>query len=539
MRPDRGHGQTPEREHPLTPTLTPPAGTDPLAAAQAAARPFAALAPSRRADILRAVATTLDVDADRLTALAGEETHLPPARLRGELVRTTFQLRLFADLLDDGGYLEVAVDTADPDWPTGPRPQLRRMMVPVGPVLVFAASNFPFAFSVAGGDTAAALAAGCPVLLKAHPGHPRLSRHTARLVVAALTDAGAPSGVFALLEGDDTGRAALVDHRVRAAAFTGSTRVGRLLFDLAAGRPDPIPFYGELGSINPVFVTPAAARARGPRIWSGFVESFTLGAGQFCTKPGLLLAPAGAAEQALVEALEGHPGAAMLNDRLQDGYDRDLAALTAHPAATILVNTRTPETPDVPASDVPAPVGPALVTATVSALVADPDALAAEVFGPASVLVTYTDPAELLDAARVLEGQLTATIHGEADDPQDAALVRGLLQELSERAGRVLWNGWPTGVSVTHAMTHGGPYPATTSLFTSVGTSSIGRFLRPVTYQNLADDLLPEALRDANPWRLPRRLDGRLFQPDTTDTPDTPDVPDVPDTASVAPVSPQ
>ncbi|MCM3885591.1 aldehyde dehydrogenase (NADP(+)) [Frankia sp. R82] len=518
----------------MTPsTLVPPAGTDPLAAARAAARPFAALAPSRRADILRAIAATLDADADRLVALAHAETHLAEPRLRGELVRTTFQLRLFADLLDDGGYLEVAVDTADPAWPTGPRPDLRRMMVPVGPVLVFAASNFPFAFSVAGGDTAAALAAGCPVLLKAHHGHLELSRHTARLVGAALAGAGAPGGVFALMEGDDTGRAALVDPRIRAAAFTGSARVGRLLFDLAARRPDPIPFYGELGSVNPVFVTPAAARARGPQIWAGFVESFTLGAGQFCTKPGLLLAPAGAAEQALVDATTGRPGAALLNDRIHTGYDRSLAALTAHPAATVLVSAPTARTASAP--DAPAPVGPSLVTATVSALVADPDALAAEVFGPASVLVTYTDPAELLDAARVLEGQLTATVHGEADDPQDAALVRALLQELSERAGRVLWNGWPTGVAVTHAMTHGGPYPAATSLFTSVGTSSIGRFLRPVTYQNLADDLLPEALRDANPWRLPRRLDGRLVQPDATDTPD---VPDVPDTMSVVPVSP-
>ncbi|MBX6391813.1 MAG: aldehyde dehydrogenase family protein [Frankia sp.] len=483
---------------------------DTLAAAAGAAGPFGALPPARRAAMLRAVADVLDADADALVELAGAESHLPRGRLRAELVRTTFQLRLFASLLDDGGYLGITIDEPDQAWPTGPRPALRRMLVPVGPVLVFAASNFPFAFSVAGGDTAAALAAGCPVLLKAHPGHPRLSRRTGRLVADALGAAGAPAGTFAIVEGDEAGRAALVDPRVRAAAFTGSARVGRLLFDLAAGRPDPIPFYGELGSTNPAFVTPAAAATRGAEIWAGYVESFTLGAGQFCTKPGLLVAPANTAEQALVAALAGRAGAPLLNERIADGYRAGLATLTGHPGVRVLVGGSAEPQPAPGAA--PGPVPPSLVTTTAGELLRDRAVLAAEVFGPVSVLVTYTDPGELVAVARALDGQLTATVHAEDRDPADAALAAELLRELTERAGRVIFNGWPTGVSVTPAMTHGGPYPATTSLFTSVGTTSIARFLRPVTYQGLPDALLPEPLRDANPWNLPRQVN-RAGQP--------------------------
>ncbi|CUU54881.1 NADP-dependent aldehyde dehydrogenase [Parafrankia irregularis] len=495
---------------PTEPSATTPEALERiLAAASAAAAPYGALSPQDRARMLREVAAALDADTDALVGLAGEETRLPEPRLRGELVRTTFQLRLFADLLDDGAYLEAALDAPDSGWPTGPRPDLRRMLVPVGPVIVFAASNFPFAFSVAGGDTAAALAAGCPVLLKAHPGHPELSRHTARLVTEALAGAGAPGGVFALVEGDTAGRDALVDPRVRAGAFTGSLRVGRLLFDLAAGRPDPVPFYGELGSINPVFVTPGAAHSRGAEIWAGYVESFALGAGQFCTKPGLLLAPAGAAEDALTAALSGRAGAPLLNERIEHGFQAGLGTLTGHPAVRVL-------TAGDAAGGTAGAVRPSLLATTARDLLADLDVIGAEVFGPASVLVTYTDPAELTAVAGAIQGQLTATVHGDADDPVDAALSRDLLRELSRRAGRVLWNGWPTGVSVTHAMTHGGPYPATTSTFTSVGTTSIGRFLRPVTYQGVPDALLPAALRDANPWKLPRRHDGRPAIPDDT-----------------------
>ncbi|MEX5632664.1 aldehyde dehydrogenase (NADP(+)) [Parafrankia sp. FMc2] len=491
-----------------------------LATAVAAARPFGTLAPAARASMLRAVAAALDTAADDLVPVAMRETRLPEPRLRSELVRTTFQLRLFADLLDDGGYLEATVDLPDPAWPTGPRPDLRRMLTPVGPVLVFAASNFPFAFSVAGGDTAAALAAGCPVLLKAHPGHPELSRRTATVVADALAATGAPAGTFALIEGDEPARAALVDPRVRAGAFTGSEHAGRLLFDLAAARDEPIPFYAEMGSVNPVFVTEAAAARRGPEIWAGYVDSYTLGTGQFCTKPGLLFAPAGFAERDLVRLVSARPATSLLGERIEAGYRDTLGELTGHPAVRVLVagDGTTPGAatagadgamPDGVTSGratsgraTPGGVTPTLLATSIADWLRDPDALAVECFGPTSLLVTYDDPADLLAATRTLGGQLTATVHGEDTDDDLAA---DLFAELRERAGRVLWNGWPTGVSVSPAMTHGGPYPATTSLHTSVGTTSISRFLRPVTYQSLPARLLPEPLRDDNPWNIPQR----------------------------------
>ncbi|KPM53876.1 aldehyde dehydrogenase [Frankia sp. R43] len=504
-----------------------------LAAAAAAARPFGALAPAARAAMLRAVADALDAAAETLVPVAMRETRLPEPRLRGELVRTTFQLRLFAELLDDGGYLQVTIDPPDPAWPTGPRPDLRRMLIPVGPALVFAASNFPFAFSVAGGDTAAALAAGCPVLLKAHPGHPELSRRTAAVVVDALAATGAPAGTMALFEGDEQARAALVDPRVRAGAFTGSEHAGRLLFDLAAARDEPIPFYAEMGSVNPVFVTEAAAAARGPEIWAGYVESFTLGTGQFCTKPGLLFVPAGAAEADLVRLVTGRPATPLLGDRIAAGYRHTLGTLAGHPAVRVLVAGTEPTSGPTsrPAAGPPAsgvtPAGatadgvtadgvtpggvtadgvtPTLLATGIADWLRDPGVLAVECFGPTSLLVAYDDPADLLPAARALGGQLTATVHGEDSDD---VLAAGLLAELRERVGRVLWNGWPTGVSVSPAMTHGGPYPATTSPHTSVGTTSITRFLRPVTYQSLPARLLPEPLRDDNPWGIPRRRYG-------------------------------
>ncbi|EFC83918.1 aldehyde dehydrogenase (NADP(+)) [Parafrankia sp. EUN1f] len=501
-----------------------------LAAAAAAARPFGALAPATRATMLRAVADALDAAAETLIPVAMRETRLPEPRLRGELVRTTFQLRLFAELLDDGGYLQVTLDAPDPAWPTGPRPDLRRMLIPVGPVLVFAASNFPFAFSVAGGDTAAALAAGCPVLLKAHPGHPELSRRTAAVVVDALAAAGAPTGTMALFEGDEQARAALVDPRVRAGAFTGSEHAGRLLFDLAATRDEPIPFYAEMGSVNPVFVTEAAAAARGPEIWAGYVESFTLGTGQFCTKPGLLFVPAGAAEADLVKLVTGRPATPLLGERIAAGYRHTLGMLADHPAVRVLVAGTEPTTGPTaggPTAGAVTPAGatadgvtpggvtadgaaadgvtPTLLATGIADWLRDPGVLAVECFGPTSLLVTYDDPADLLTAARALGGQLTATVHGEDTDD---VLAADLLAELRERVGRVLWNGWPTGVSVSPAMTHGGPYPATTSLHTSVGTTSITRFLRPVTYQSLPARLLPEPLRDDNPWGIPRHRYG-------------------------------
>lgn len=471
-----------------------------LTAAQTAAAPLAALRPGGRAALLDAVADAMDAAADRLVPEAQRETNLPEARLRGELKRTTFQLRLFGEFLRDGGYLDVRIDHADPEWPMGaPRPDLRRLRVPLGPVVVFAASNFPFAFSVAGGDTASALAAGNPVLLKAHSGHPGLSRLTAEVVSSALRKAGAPDGTFALIAGTAAGAAALRDPRIKAGAFTGSIPGGRALFDIASSRPEPIPFYGELGSNNPAFVTEAAANERGAEIAQGFVSSFTMGAGQFCTKPGTLFVPS---RSGLVEALRDAvlpPAAPLLNDRIQSGYTDVLQDLQSNPRLTTLAQGTGP---------LDNPPAPTLLHTTAADMFADPHALQTECFGPTAVVVTYDDESQLAGLAETFEGQLTATIHG-----TDSCQIAALVEVLARKAGRVVWNQWPTGVSVTYAQQHGGPYPATTAIgSTSVGTAAIERFLRPVAYQGFPQHLLPEALREDNPGGVPRLVDGQREQ---------------------------
>ncbi|WP_022882771.1 aldehyde dehydrogenase (NADP(+)) [Gryllotalpicola ginsengisoli] len=472
--------------------------------AAAAAPALAASLPADRAAWLRAIADRLDADADSLVELAVRESHLTGPRLSGELVRTTFQLRLFARLVEEGRYLEATIDHADPDWPMGARPDLRRMLRPLGPAAVYAASNFPFAFSVAGGDTAAAIAAGAPVVVKAHPAHPELSRAVARHVQAALEASDAPRGVFALVEGHETGRELVLDPRLTVATFTGSLTGGRALFDLAASRPVPIPFYGELGSVNPVFVTRAAAEARAQEIADGFAASMTLGVGQFCTKPGVLLVPDGSElGERVAAAVAGASGGTMLYDAIRDGYFASLAPLAERSDVELLAGS--PEPADTPT--------PTLYGTDAATFAAHIDELLEEHFGPAALLVRYRSDAELLEVARALDGQLTATIHGEESDAADGPAAR-LAEVLADKAGRVLWNGWPTGVSVTYAQQHGGPYPATTAPhFTSVGTASIGRFLRPVAYQDTPDALLPPALQEANPWRIPRLVDGELVLP--------------------------
>jgi NADP-dependent aldehyde dehydrogenase len=406
---------------------------------------------------------------------------------------------LFAALLEEGSFLRVAIDGPDTEWPPGPRPDLRRMMIPLGPVVVFAASNFPFAFSVAGGDTASALAAGCPVIVKSHPGHPALSDLTANVVLGALSASGAPEGTFALIHGDDGGRSAVSSEHIRAGAFTGSLGGGRALFDLAVSRPNPIPFYAEMGSLNPVFVTSAAMARRGGHILAEYAASFTLSAGQFCTKPGLLFLPSGSvSDEELAESLAPHrSGAPLLNDHIHQGYVGQLTTLRDHPAIrTVIADDRA-------YADAPTPT---LLATSVTELLASRDELLVECFGPTSLVVDYANDEELLAAAKVFGGQLAAGVHGEEDD----TVLPALFTLLSDRAGRVLWNGWPTGVSVTEAMQHGGPYPATTSpLHTSVGSASIERFLRPVCFQSIPDHLLPPALRDANPLGLPRLVNGQ------------------------------
>ena len=449
-----------------------------------------------RAAWLDAMADALDDEAGQLVPLAADETHLTTARLTGELARTTFQLRLFAKIVREGGFLDVTVDHADAEWGMGPRPELRRTMVPLGPVAVYAASNFPFAFSVAGGDTASALAAGCPVIVKANPGHPLLSLRVGSICRTALSAAGAPAGTLAVVFGYELGTALVADPRIAAASFTGSPSGGRALFDLANTRAHPIPFYAEMGSINPSVITASAVEQRGDQIADGFVASVAMGVGQFCTKPGVLFVPVGSRIISMIARIAAEQtGASMLSERLHAGYGAALGALADHPDVRLLSGS-------TQLSGQPAPT---ILATSATAFLADPARLTAEVFGPTALLVEYDDDAQLLEALRVIEGQLTATIQAEGDE----TVLPALLELLVARAGRVIWNGWPTGVSVTYAMQHGGPYPATTSSqSTSVGTAGIRRFLRPVAFQNMPDALLPPALRERNPWHVPRLVDG-------------------------------
>jgi NADP-dependent aldehyde dehydrogenase len=481
---------------------TPPEAVDEVCRAAASAAPALAAQPlSRRADMLAAVAAALEKARDEIVALADAETGLGATRLGSELTRTRVQLELFAEVVRDGSFLEAMIDPPDPAAQPAPRPDVRRMLVPLGPVAVFAASNFPLAFSVPGGDTASALAAGCPVIVKAHPAHPGLSDLCGRIVAGALRDAGAPDGSFAVVHGLDAGRALVTHPAVAAVAFTGSAAAGRALFDLACSRPDPIPFYGELGSLNPTVVTPGAVAARGREIAAGFVGSFTLGAGQFCTKPGLLFLPAGhGLEPVLAEQVAGVTVGPLLYAGLREAYTRTLEQLAAVPGVRTLVESAPPEGAGHRAAV-------RLLAVSASDLSAHADELLQECFGPAALVVEYADVAELEATLARLPGSLTATVHAELDSERE--LARRLVELLSRRAGRLIWNGWPTGVAVTWAMHHGGPWPATTaSVHTSVGATAVRRFLRPLAYQDVPDALLPEALRDGNPLRLPRRVDG-------------------------------
>lgn len=467
-----------------------------LSAADQAATALRRTDRATRASYLGAVADALDAAANELVPIGQLESKLPEARLRGELKRTTFQLRIFAETIVAGRYLDARIDHADPEWPMGaPRPDLRRTHIPLGPVAVFSASNFPFAFSVAGGDTASALAAGCPVVVKAHSGHLELSRETARVVSEALSRAGAPAGSFGIVYGTDAGRALVQDRRIKAAGFTGSIQGGRALFDLAQQRPEPIPFFGELGSNNPVFVTAAADRARGAEIASEFIASFTMGAGQFCTKPGTVLAPKGSQLLAALRAAELPGGTAMLNDRIREGYLQAVRELQASGAKVANEGSD-------PYGDAPSPI---LHLVSAAELLANPGSLAEECFGPSSLVVEYDSEAQFVELASVFEGQLTASI--QAEEGEDLA---DLIDVLAVKAGRVLWNQWPTGVSVTYAQQHGGPYPASTaSGSTSVGTAAITRFIRPVAYQGFPQAMLPDELRDEATQAVPRLVNGR------------------------------
>lgn len=472
-------------------------------AAGRAAPDLAATSPGARATMLRAVAEALGAHAEEIVALADAETALGAPRLTSELTRTRVQLEMFADALLEGSFLEVVIDPPDPDARPAPRPDLRRMLVPVGPVAVYAASNFPLAFSVPGNDTASALAAGCPVVVKAHPGHPGLSALTGRIVGEALAAAGAPAGAFAVVHGLAAGRDLVLHPAIRAAGFTGSLAGGRALHDLAVSRPDPIPFYGELGALNPVVVTPGALAERADEIVTGFVSSYTLGSGQFCTKPGLLLLPAGhGLSERLVAAVGQVTTGPLLNEKIRTGFETSAAALAAVPGVRSLL----------PAGESGAgwSVAPRLFATSAATLREHAATLLEECFGPASLLVEYGSTDELLETVDALPGSLTGSLHAALD--AEADLVAELTRRLADRAGRVVVGGWPTGVAVTWAMQHGGPWPATTNpLHTSVGVTALRRWLRPVVYQNAPQSALPPPLRDDNPWGVPRRVDGELL----------------------------
>ncbi|MGW3025271.1 aldehyde dehydrogenase (NADP(+)) [Streptomyces sp. NPDC001221] len=459
-----------------------------------------------RAAFLRTAADRLQAAGDRLVETADAESALGPARLTGELARTCYQLRAFADIVDEGAFLDVIINHPD-DTATPPIPDLRRYKVPLGVVAVYSASNFPFAFSVAGGDTASALAAGCPVVVKAHPDHPALSEQVAAVLREAAAEHGIPEGVVGLVHGFEAGVELVRHPLVAAAGFTGSVRGGRALFDAAAARPVPIPFHGELGSLNPVLVTEAAAAERAEAIGTGLAGSMTLGVGQFCVKPGLVLAPTGAAGDRLVksltEAVGGAGAGVLLDHRMRENFLSGIAERAGLPDV---------ETPVTPGAGGEHTVSPGFLTVPAAKLTAEGayDLLLEECFGPVTVVARYEDDSEAHTVLSRLPGNLTATVHLSTQEAAGAGRGAEILAELTPLAGRVLVNGWPTGVAVAPAQHHGGPYPATTSTSTSVGGTAIERWMRPVAYQGAPEALLPPELRDDNPLGLPRRFDGRL-----------------------------
>ncbi|MFC0250638.1 aldehyde dehydrogenase (NADP(+)) [Massilia consociata] len=463
---------------------------------------FRATTDEQRARFLDTVADQIMLLGDVLIARAMLESGLPRTRLEGERGRTCGQLRMFADLLREGSWRDARLDTPLPDR-APPRPDLRYHLIGVGPVAVFAASNFPLAFSVAGGDTASAFAAGCPVVLKAHSSHPGTSELVARAITRAVQQCELPAGVFALLTGTGNGIGqALVGHpAIQAVGFTGSRSGGTALMAVAAARKQPIPVYAEMSSINPVFLMPHALEHRAEEIGKGFAASLVLGVGQFCTNPGLVLAIDGPGLATFCktaqEALNATEAAVMLNQNIAESYRKGVDALAGTDGVSTLARIEHGEGKGAAA----------LFRVSADAFLARHE-LHEEVFGPASLVVVCRDAAQMRAVVEVLEGQLTATLQMDAEDHADA---RALLPLLERKVGRILANGFPTGVEVSSAMVHGGPFPATADgRSTSVGTGAIARFLRPVCYQNLPRELLPEPLQDGNPRGIWRRKDGAL-----------------------------
>jgi alpha-ketoglutaric semialdehyde dehydrogenase len=449
-----------------------------------------------RATFLRRIGERIDALGDELIQVCHEESKLAVDRLRGERARTINQLKMFADLIDEGSWVDARIDTAQPDRKPVPKPDLRRMLIPLGPVAVFSASNFPLAFSVAGGDTASAFAAGCPVVVKGHPAHPRTSVLVAEAIARAVADSGMPKAIFHLVADSsiEAGTSLVIHPVIRAVGFTGSTQAGRSLFNLAAARPDPIPVFAEMSSLNPILIMPGALRERQAEIVKGLAGSVTLGVGQFCTKPGVVLGLRGPNfeefSSALGDALAKVEAAPMLyrgiEERLADSLRKTQAYVRVSQSAHLLRAT--------------------------AKEFRENHVLQEEIFGPATLLVECSDEEEVLKTIESLPGQLTATVHLTTNEEESS---RAFLEAFTEKAGRVVLNGYPTGVEVCASMQHGGPYPATTdSRFTSVGTAAIHRFARAVCFQNFAETLLPLELQNANKLQIWRQINGRFTKED-------------------------
>ena len=508
------HSLNPVTDEVLEPTYCAASPEEVDEAAQLAGKAFAIYRDCSggvKAAFLRRIADKIDQLGDRLITRATEETALPPARIKNETGRTCGQLRLFADLVEEGSWIDARIDHADPNRAPLRKPDVRSMLRPLGPVVVFCASNFPLAFSVAGGDTASALAAGNPVIVKAHHAHPG----TAELVGLAVSDAvrscDLPEGVFSLLygPGNEVGMQ-LVNHPlIKAGGFTGSRSGGLALLNAAATRPEPIPFYAEMSSVNPVFILPGALAERTEEIAAGLHASVTLGAGQFCTNPGLVFLPEDGAEELIKKLglLMGQtPPFTMLTPGICSAYREGVSSLAQNSRVALITEQ---------AVERQAAAAGSALFATDAASFLEDGGLSAEVFGPATLLVRYSSREQLVDIARHLEGQLTATIHGTEEELKGLSELRSILET---KAGRLLFNGFPTGVEVGHAMVHGGPFPATSDgRSTSVGTRAALRFVRAVCYQDWPDSALPYELKDANPLNISRMVDGQMTEASTSE----------------------
>jgi NADP-dependent aldehyde dehydrogenase len=468
---------------------------------------YRALPPARIADFLDQAAGEIMRLGDELIQRANLETALPESRLTGERARTVNQLKMFAEIVRDGSWLEATIDRAIPDRKPLPKPDLRRMLIPLGPVVVFGASNFPLAYSVAGGDTASALAAGCPVVVKAHPAHPGTSELVARAIQAAAEATQMPDGVFSMVHGANEISLHLVKHpATKAVGFTGSLQGGRALFDAVTARPEPIPVYAEMGSTNPVFILPGALKKNGGAIAESLVQSFTLGVGQFCTNPGLVFGCQGEEWKRLAEHAGRLTGAVPPGVMLHQGISERFEKGAARFEKTSGVGVAGKSSAAAPGR------APALMFATDAKTFQSHGDLREELFGPSTLLVGCGTGEELETIARSLAGQLTATIHG---TDEDLARHQNLITILQQKAGRLVFNQFPTGVEVCPAMQHGGPYPATTdSRSTSVGAFAIKRFARPVCFQNFPDAALPAELQNKNSRNLWRLIDNRLTKED-------------------------